>query len=264
MPVGRTDMQLVEKITARFRGRHVYHYDDDEVLSDGMLALHHAVEAWDARPRRGEARSTFLSIRIKSRVIDGIRSRNGDSRTMYGKQVFEKRMLRLDWEAAGATAGTTGEETFGERYVGYVDPGFSDVEWSDFFDALSPREKLVVLRVAWAGWTMEELGRELGISASRVGIIWRMALAKLRYPDVQPRKERMRMPSNGSYPFDLTSREVEVLQAIADGLRNEEVGERLFISLETVKGHVKHALAKMNANSRTHAVAIGFREGFIM
>ncbi len=56
-----------------------------------------------------------------------------------------------------------------------------------------------------------------------------------------------------------TAREIEVLQLISDGLVNREIGVRLFLSEETVKSHVRHLLAKLQARSRAHAVAVGFR-----
>ena len=60
-----------------------------------------------------------------------------------------------------------------------------------------------------------------------------------------------------------TARETEVLQLVSDGLVNREIGHRLFLSEETVKSHVRHLLAKLQARSRAHAVAIGFRRGLI-
>ncbi len=60
-----------------------------------------------------------------------------------------------------------------------------------------------------------------------------------------------------------TMREIEVLQLISEGLVNREIGNRLFLSEETVKSHVRHLLAKLQARSRAHAVAVGFRRGLI-
>ena len=60
-----------------------------------------------------------------------------------------------------------------------------------------------------------------------------------------------------------TARELEVLQLVADGLVNREIGTSLFLSEETVKSHVRHLLAKLQARSRAHAVAVGFRRGLI-
>jgi DNA-binding NarL/FixJ family response regulator len=62
---------------------------------------------------------------------------------------------------------------------------------------------------------------------------------------------------------DPTRREIEVLQLVADGLVNREIGERLYLSEETVKSHVRHLLAKLQARSRAHAVAVGFRRDLI-
>ena len=60
-----------------------------------------------------------------------------------------------------------------------------------------------------------------------------------------------------------TAREIEVLQLISEGLVNREIGHRLYLSEETVKSHVRHLLAKLQARTRAHAVAIGFRRGLI-
>jgi DNA-binding NarL/FixJ family response regulator len=65
------------------------------------------------------------------------------------------------------------------------------------------------------------------------------------------------------YGQEPTARETEVLQLISDGLVNREIGVRLFLSEETVKSHVRHLLAKLQARSRAHAVAVGFRRGLI-
>src|SRR5208283_3785305 len=52
----------------------------------------------------------------------------------------------------------------------------------------------------------------------------------------------------------LTSREIEVLQSVAAGLRNKEIAHHLGISEATVNAHVKHILEKLNATDRTQAV----------
>jgi DNA-binding NarL/FixJ family response regulator len=61
----------------------------------------------------------------------------------------------------------------------------------------------------------------------------------------------------------LTTREVNVLSHIAGGNRNRDIAERLFISEETVKVHVKHIMEKLGASDRTQAVAIAIRRGII-
>lgn len=70
-------------------------------------------------------------------------------------------------------------------------------------------------------------------------------------------------PAVRRFEQEPTARENQVLQLISDGLVNREIGERLHLSEETVKSHVRHLLAKLQARSRAHAVAIGFRRGLI-
>lgn len=61
----------------------------------------------------------------------------------------------------------------------------------------------------------------------------------------------------------LTQREREVLRLLADGLTNEEIGKRLFISPETVRTHVRKAMDKLDADTRTQAVATALRQSLI-
>jgi DNA-binding NarL/FixJ family response regulator len=59
----------------------------------------------------------------------------------------------------------------------------------------------------------------------------------------------------------LTSREIEVLSHLAGGNRNRDIADKLFITEETVKVHIKHIMEKLGASDRTQAVAIGLRRG---
>jgi DNA-binding NarL/FixJ family response regulator len=61
----------------------------------------------------------------------------------------------------------------------------------------------------------------------------------------------------------LTSREIDVLRLIAGGNANKLIADRLSISEETVKGHVKNILSKLGASDRTHAVTIALKRGII-
>ncbi|HEX5887890.1 MAG TPA: response regulator transcription factor [Pyrinomonadaceae bacterium] len=61
----------------------------------------------------------------------------------------------------------------------------------------------------------------------------------------------------------LTDREVEVLRAVAGGNKNRDIANKLFISEETVKVHIKHIMEKLGAADRTQAVTIGVRRGII-
>jgi len=61
----------------------------------------------------------------------------------------------------------------------------------------------------------------------------------------------------------LTQRERDVLRLLADGLSNEEIGKRLYISPETVRTHVRKAMEKLDADTRTQAVATALRQSLI-
>jgi NarL family two-component system response regulator LiaR len=64
--------------------------------------------------------------------------------------------------------------------------------------------------------------------------------------------------------FDaLTDREREVLQLLAEGIRNDDIAERLFISPQTVQTHVRNLLAKLGVHSKLEAVALAVRHGAI-
>lgn len=61
----------------------------------------------------------------------------------------------------------------------------------------------------------------------------------------------------------LTTREIEVLSLVAAGNSNKRIAGQLSISEDTAKGHLKSILAKLGANDRTHAVALGLKRGII-
>ena len=62
---------------------------------------------------------------------------------------------------------------------------------------------------------------------------------------------------------ELTEREREVMTLVASGLQSGDIAERLVLSPETVKSHVHHALGKLGAHTRAHAVAIALVTGQI-
>ena len=108
-------------------------------------------------------------------------------------------------------------------------------------------------------------------AAERKEILNRYMDHSRRFEEVASRR-RSEPPTAEVIPFqgplrgveqEPTVREIEVLQLISDGLVNREIGQKLFLSEETVKSHVRHLLAKLQARSRAHAVAAGFRRGII-
>ncbi|WP_186579140.1 response regulator [Aquibacillus kalidii] len=68
--------------------------------------------------------------------------------------------------------------------------------------------------------------------------------------------------SNVSKPHKLlTDRELEVLMCIGDGLTNQEIGDKLFIGIKTVKTHVSNILSKLQVNDRTQAAVYAHKNG---
>ena len=92
-------------------------------------------------------------------------------------------------------------------------------------------------------------------AAERKEIMSRYANHSARFEEVAQRRR------NGAgaevIPFQGPLRELEQEPTM------REIGQRLFLSEETVKSHVRHLLAKLQARSRAHAVAVGFRRGII-
>ncbi len=67
----------------------------------------------------------------------------------------------------------------------------------------------------------------------------------------------------GVSDVELSEREREVVQLLASGLTTDEIGDRIGLSGETVKADTKRAIGKLQADTRTHAVAIALRRALI-
>jgi LuxR family maltose regulon positive regulatory protein len=73
--------------------------------------------------------------------------------------------------------------------------------------------------------------------------------------EAQTRQDKSSIPARPSLIEPLSPRELEVLQLIAQGLSNDEIGKRLFLALDTVKGHNRRIFDKLQVQRRTEAVA---------
>ena len=68
-------------------------------------------------------------------------------------------------------------------------------------------------------------------------------------------------PPHEEPAHDLTAREREILELIAEGLTNGAIAKRLFISVNTVRNHVQSMLAKLDAHSKLEALSVAIRDG---
>jgi two-component system, NarL family, nitrate/nitrite response regulator NarL len=86
-------------------------------------------------------------------------------------------------------------------------------------------------------------------------------LARVRRAIVRSRPER----ASPAIPreLDLTKRELEVLEGLAEGLTGAELAAKLVISPKTVGSHVQRILAKLGVHSRAHAVALAYQSGML-
>ena len=68
---------------------------------------------------------------------------------------------------------------------------------------------------------------------------------------------------NKTEEFALTKRELEVLDSIVNGGNNKEIAEKLFISIETVRNHIRHIYEKLHVHSKSEAVVKAIRQGIV-
>lgn len=77
------------------------------------------------------------------------------------------------------------------------------------------------------------------------------------------RRERLELPGARTPVAVLTDREDEVLQLVARGMTNRQIGEQLFISPKTVSVHLSNVLSKLGVGGRTEAVAVAIERGLL-
>ncbi|MBT2492886.1 response regulator transcription factor [Streptomyces sp. ISL-96] len=107
---------------------------------------------------------------------------------------------------------------------------------------------LAAVEAGASGYLLKDAPPEELSGAVRTAAAGRSALA----PAVAHRlMDRMRTPAQA-----LTRRELEVLQLVGDGLSNQQISKKLFLSQATVKSHLVHIYAKLGVDSRTSAVAM--------
>jgi LuxR family transcriptional regulator, maltose regulon positive regulatory protein len=103
------------------------------------------------------------------------------------------------------------------------------------------------------GDLMEQLLREAASRGIRPDYIARLLAAFEGEPKEEQQAASVPVPSSLIEP--LSPRELEILKLIAQGLSNREIGERLFLALDTIKGHNRKIFDKLEVQSRTEAIA---------
>lgn len=86
----------------------------------------------------------------------------------------------------------------------------------------------------------------------------------LLFPEAVRRLAQARPTTAGIFPEGtLTARELDVLRLMAGGLSNQDIGARLYVTVETVKTHVGNVLTKLRATNRTQAVVMAYESGIV-
>ncbi|MEV0345559.1 response regulator transcription factor [Nonomuraea sp. NPDC050680] len=116
------------------------------------------------------------------------------------------------------------------------------------------------LRAGAAGYVLkrapaEELVDAIRLVHSRDAVLFPDALRRIASPHAGKSKSRV--------PVELTPRELDVLRHIAFGQNNAEIAATLYVSVETVKTHVRHVLEKLGARDRTQAAVLAYEFGLV-
>ena len=101
-----------------------------------------------------------------------------------------------------------------------------------------------------------------GVAGRELAAILRQVAGGDRYVSSRLAFAALRPAATSVDPFEeLTEREREILDLVAEGLSNAEIGERLVIAEKTVKHYMTSVLAKLGARSRVEAALIGYKAG---
>jgi len=134
---------------------------------------------------------------------------------------------------------------------------------------------LLLLLMKWLEWRFVIIDNAFEIYAGAIAIIF-TALGiwlakKLITPKVKTVIVEKQVYTNASFVLNeaeaerrrISTRELEVLQLIADGLSNQQIADRLFVSLNTIKTHTSNLFLKLEVERRTQAIEMAKRLGLI-
>jgi two-component system, NarL family, response regulator LiaR len=134
---------------------------------------------------------------------------------------------------------------------------------------------LLLLLLNWLEWHFVIINHAFEIYAGAIALIFTglgiWLAIKLITPKVKTVVIEKQVFANADFVLNdaevnrlrLSTRELEVLQLIADGLSNQQIAERLFVSLNTIKTHTSNLFLKMEVERRTQAIEMAKRLGLI-
>lgn len=113
------------------------------------------------------------------------------------------------------------------------------------------------------GYCLKDIGSEqlaMAIRAVNSGVAWLDRSIAQRVLKASVSSMPVKKPDT---ECPLSDREVEVLALVVDGLTNQEIANRLFLSADTVKSHMRHIMEKLAVSDRTQAAVKAMRQGFL-
>jgi DNA-binding NarL/FixJ family response regulator len=131
---------------------------------------------------------------------------------------------------------------------------------------LSDAEKKDLIRLGIKGFLLKNISKEsmkkafFSILRGQIWVSREVASSLLNELVEETAKSNYQTPQN---PYNLSNREIEILEVIASGLSNFEISNKLFISEKTVKAHINHIFKKLGVKSRTQAVKKSVEEHII-
>ena len=134
---------------------------------------------------------------------------------------------------------------------------------------------LLLLLLKWLEWHLIIIDHAFEIYAGAIAVVFTglgiWLAIKLIKPKVKTVVIEKQVFASAAFVLNetelnrlrLSTRELEVLQLIADGLSNQQIAERLFVSLNTIKTHTSNLFLKMEVERRTQAIEMAKRLGLI-
>ena len=152
-----------------------------------------------------------------------------------------KEELKLDCAVLMFTSRDSKEDIFAAFKAGadgYIMKGSSSENLTNAIDTVATR----------AAWIDSQIAR--------------VVLSNIQHEnDIQAATNKNQKEANKKY--GLTKKELEVLSLIVDGLSNQEISEKLFVSISTTKAHVHNILQKLYLTDRTKAAIVALKEGLV-
>lgn len=134
---------------------------------------------------------------------------------------------------------------------------------------------LLLLLLKWLEWHFIVINHAFEIYAGAIAVVFTglgiWLAIKLIKPKVKTVVVEKQVFASADFVLNkaelnrlrLSTRELEVLQLIAEGLSNQQIAERLFVSLNTIKTHTSNLFLKMEVERRTQAIEMAKRLGLI-